>query len=57
MVTRTGDCGFAIKVGVAVLNFLGYKRINFKTDQEESILTLKEAIHREWKGEIVNEEW
>ena len=38
------------------LEFLGYKRINLKTDQEESILTLKDSVKRDWSGEIVEEE-
>ena len=47
-VPQTGECGFAAKCGVSFLEYLGYKRISFKTDQEESILKLKGSITREW---------
>ena len=53
VVTRKGACGFATKCAVEFLEFLGYKRINLKTDQEEAILTLKDSVKRDWDGEIV----
>ena len=55
VVPRKGECGFATRCGVRFLEFLGYKRVNFKTDQEESILSLNDSIKREWNGEIVEE--
>ena len=56
VVPRKGECGFATKCAVDFLEFLGYKRINLKTDQEDPILTLKASAKRDWDGEIVEEE-
>ena len=44
------------KCGVSFLAYLGYTRTNFKPDPDESILTLKESIKREWEGDIIPEE-
>ena len=56
VVPRKGECGFATKCAVECLEFLGYRRINLKTDQEDPILTLKASAKRDWDGEIVEEE-
>ena len=38
------------------MEYLGYKRIDFNTDQEEAPLKLKDIINREWGGEMVVDE-
>ena len=41
VVINKGECGHAIDFMVKLLDFLGYKRIVLKSDQEESIMSLK----------------
>ena len=38
------------------LRWLGYERLNFKSDNEPSILELKRAVQDVFKGEIIPEE-
>ena len=35
---------------------MGYKKIICKSDQEESIKALKQAVKREWHGDMITEE-
>ena len=41
-----GECGHAIELSIKFLDFLGYKRVVLKSDQEDNIKCLKDAIHR-----------
>ena len=41
VVLNKGECGHAIEFAIQFLDFLGYKRIVLKTDQEESRMSLK----------------
>ena len=47
---------YAVRRVVADLRVLGFKRVNLRTDQEPSILQLKEAVAQAWHGEVVPEE-
>ena len=49
-------CQAVINRAVHDLNLLGYKRVLFKSDQENAILALLREIRRAWPGEVVPEE-
>ena len=51
-----GSDAWVVTEMVKLLDHLGYKRINFKSDQEPAILDLKKKVKAEWAGEIVTEE-
>ena len=46
VVPQKGECGFATRCGVIFLDYLGCRRINSKTDQEEATLRLNDSIKR-----------
>ena len=46
---------YPAKALMADLDFMGYKRVILKSDQEPSILALCEAVKHGWHGEIVPE--
>ena len=56
VVPRKGECNFATKCVVDFLEYLGYKKVMLKCDQEDSIMTVKKAAQREWQGDTSPEE-
>ena len=56
LVPRKGVNGYAVKVVSGILESLGHSKIILKSDQEPSILALKDAVRSENRADIVMEE-
>lgn len=52
VVPNKGRHWYAIKMLVGIINNLGHKRIIFKSDQEPSIMALKDAVRNEIVGSL-----
>ena len=55
VVKEKGADGSAIKVLRQELDYMGYRRIVCRNDQESPVEALKSAVKREWPGEMVPE--
>ena len=56
VVVSKGNHKYAVKCLRDEMDIMGYKRLICKSDQESSILSLKEAVKREWPGEMMMED-
>ena len=56
LVPQKGINGYAIKVGSGIIESLGHSRVIFKSDQEPSLLSLKDVVKSETRINLVLEE-
>ena len=56
IMTEKGVNPYAVKRLAQLINRLGYRRVIIKSDQEPSIIALKEAVKRELEMEVSFEE-